>query len=55
MKTFGDGTKLVAVAVEATSLPAWYRCQVELRDRQGQPRAESFEWPAPRADTDAKR
>ena len=55
LKTFGDGTKLVAVAVEATSLPAWYRCSIVIRDKNGKESSESFEWRAAPTETEAKR
>ena len=50
LKTFADGTKLVAVAVEAKAQPAWYRCVIVVRDARGKESTESFEWQA-RADT----
>jgi len=53
--TFADGTRLLAVAIEAGSQPPRYRCEIAVRDKDGKERAESFEWPAPRMDTDAKR
>lgn len=55
LKTFGDGTKLVAVAVEASSQPAWYRCSIVVRDKNGKESSESFEWRAVRTETDARR
>ena len=35
LKTFADGTKLVAVVVEAKAQPAWYRCVIVVRDARG--------------------
>ena len=55
LKTFGDGTQLVSVAVEATSLPAWYRCSIVVRDKRGKESGESFEWRAVPTETQAKR
>lgn len=48
LKTFADGTKLVAVAVEAKAQPAWYRCVIVVRDASGKESTESFEWQATR-------
>ena len=54
LKTFDDGTRLIAVAVEAKADPARYCCEIEFRDSQGKERADRFEWPAAYADNDAK-
>jgi hypothetical protein len=56
LKTFGDGLKLVAAAVEAASTPAWYRCSIVIRDKDGKESGETFEWRgAPAETTQAKR
>lgn len=55
LKTFEDGTKLVAVSVEVKARPAWYRCVIVLRDDSAKESTESFEWRDTPADTDAKR
>jgi len=55
LATFRDGTKLLGVTVEARAEPAWYRCQIVVRDKHETERIDSFEWPASRADTDPRR
>jgi hypothetical protein len=55
LKTFGDGKKLVAVAVEAKLAAAWYRCSIVVRDKDGKESSESFEWRAVPTETDARR
>lgn len=49
LKTFEDGTKLVAVAVEARAQPAWYRCVIDVRGADGSENRETFEWGDPSA------
>jgi hypothetical protein len=55
LKTFGDGAKLVAAAVEATSRPAWYRCSIVIRSKDGKESSLSFEWRGVSTETEAKR
>ena len=55
LATFPDGAQLLSVLLEAKAVPAWYRCSIVVRSKEGKERGESFEWPAPSADTDAKR
>jgi hypothetical protein len=47
LATFRDGTRLLSVEIDAREKPAWYRCKIALRDRQGKERDELFEWHAP--------
>jgi hypothetical protein len=46
LKTFDDGTTLVAVAVEATSQPARYRCELVVLPKRGPQELICFEWRA---------
>ena len=46
LKTFDDGTQLVAVAVEARSQPAWYRCELVVHSERGTQELICFEWRA---------
>ncbi len=47
LKTFDDGTRLVAVAVEAKAAPPWYRCVIDVCRADGSENRETLEW-APR-------
>lgn len=44
LKTFDGGIQLVAVAVEAKSKPAWYRCELVVRGSEGKEDLIRFEW-----------
>ena len=44
LATFGDGSTLTLVAVEATASPGWYRCIVRRRTAGGKDAETVFEW-----------
>jgi hypothetical protein len=46
LKTFDDRTRLVTVAVEAKSQPAWYRCELVVLPERGTQALICFEWRA---------
>ena len=46
LKTFDDGTTLVVVALEATSQPARYRCELVVLPKRGPQELICFEWRA---------
>jgi hypothetical protein len=50
LKTFADGTKLVAVVVEAKAQPAWYCCVIVVRGADGGEIRETLKWGDPSAD-----
>lgn len=49
LKTFDDGTKFVAVTVEARAKPASYRCVIDVRGADGSEGRVTFEWRDPSA------